>query len=252
VTATGAADTAVMFRMRATDIDDVPTANEINDQVDAAISDARLDEILSAPLSALPAADSLFDDLTENDGGILRFTANALEQAAASGTPTMLLDTTVATVNSQTSFDLAAGPAGADGINGQTAVLYDADNSDSPSVRTITDYDEVNTRIIIDSAPDFTVVAGDGVKVFVAPPGTTPPTAAQVADAVLDELTADHQSAGSLGKELKDIQAYIANKRVVKHNSGAVEVREDNGTDVRFTATPSKDTVNNETTITVT
>ncbi len=76
------------------------------------------------------------------------------------------------------------------------------------------------------------------------------PTVAQVADAVLDELTAEHQTAGSLGKELKDAQAYVANKRVVKHDDQSVEVYEDNDTAVRYTLTPAKDEVNNKTTIT--
>ncbi len=45
----------------------------------------RLGELLSAALASQPAADSLLGDLTEDDGGVQRFSVNALEQAPAGG-----------------------------------------------------------------------------------------------------------------------------------------------------------------------
>ena len=51
----------------------------------ARLATYRLGELLSAALAA-PAADSLFAELTEDDGGIQRFTANALEQGGGATT----------------------------------------------------------------------------------------------------------------------------------------------------------------------
>lgn len=56
------------------------SAAQVNAEVDAAIETYRLDELIAAAASA-PAADSVLADLTEDDGGVLRFNANALETA---------------------------------------------------------------------------------------------------------------------------------------------------------------------------
>lgn len=59
------------------------TAADVNAQCDQAIADARLNQLLAISLASAPASGSLFADLTENDAGVRRFTANALEQAPA-------------------------------------------------------------------------------------------------------------------------------------------------------------------------
>jgi hypothetical protein len=155
-----------------------------------------------------------------------RYTANALEQAPSGGTnPNVLVDTTIAVVNSQTSFTLTAGSDEDDAYNDQSIVLYDASNSDYPSVRKVTDYVGATKTVTLDSAPDFTILAGDGVKVFVTAPGTTAPTAAEVADAVCDEALAGHTDAGSLGKALADTETDAAAVKAVTDNlpdSGAL------------------------------
>ncbi|MEE9293508.1 MAG: hypothetical protein V3W34_00885 [Phycisphaerae bacterium] len=215
------------------------TAAQVNTEVDSAISDARLNELMSVALASQPAAGSLLGDLTEDDVGTQRFTANALEQAPSGTGPNMLLDTTVSVVNTQTSFDLVAGPADDDALNGQGVVFYDVSNGDTPSVRVISDYVAANKRIIIDSVPDFTVVATDKVKVFVTAPGTTAPTAAQVADAVLDEALSGHQTAGSMGAEVHLAKAMLANKRVHTISTGVDEVYDDDGLTLLRTMTPT-------------
>ena len=58
----------------------------INAQVDTALTDIHLDHLLAAtydPASKPGAADALLNELVENDGGVARFTANALEEAPA-------------------------------------------------------------------------------------------------------------------------------------------------------------------------
>lgn len=53
--------------------------------LDAALTALRLDELFVNVLSAQPTAGSLLGDLTEDDAGTQRFTANALELAPSSG-----------------------------------------------------------------------------------------------------------------------------------------------------------------------
>lgn len=59
------------------------TAADVNAQCDQAIADARLNQLLATSLASAPVSGSLFADLTENDAGVRRFTANSLEQAPA-------------------------------------------------------------------------------------------------------------------------------------------------------------------------
>lgn len=61
------------------------SAAEVNTEVDTALSDIRLDELFSVALSAQPLAGSMLADLTEDDAGTQRFSANALEQAPSGG-----------------------------------------------------------------------------------------------------------------------------------------------------------------------
>ncbi len=66
-----------------TNVPDVISLANINTQVDTGLSDIFLDQLIATTYnSASPsgAADSLLNEMTENDGGLTRFTANALEQ----------------------------------------------------------------------------------------------------------------------------------------------------------------------------
>jgi hypothetical protein len=119
--------------------------------------------------------------------------------SAAAGNPNVLIDTTIAAVTDQTHFTLTAGSDVDDAYKDQAIVLYDASNSDYPSVRKVSAYTGATKTVTLDSAPDFTIVNGDGVKTFVTAPGTTAPTAAQNADAVWDEPKADHPDPTTFG-----------------------------------------------------
>lgn len=57
----------------------------VNAEVDTALSDLRLGELMVSALGSQPAAGSLLGDLTEDDAGTQRFSANALEQAPTGG-----------------------------------------------------------------------------------------------------------------------------------------------------------------------
>ena len=61
---------------------------EVKAEADGAINDNRLNELMADNLGSQPAAGSLLGDLTEDDSGTQRFTANALEQAPTGGDAT--------------------------------------------------------------------------------------------------------------------------------------------------------------------
>ncbi len=112
--------------------------------------------------------------------------AGSWSPGASSG---LLLETTVAEVTDETHLILTAGSDVDDAYNVQAVVLYDASNSEYPSIRKVTDYDGGALTITLNEAADFTVLAGDTVKVFVTAPGTTAPTTSEVATAVAAALS---------------------------------------------------------------
>jgi hypothetical protein len=64
------------------------SAAQVNAEVDTALTDIHLDHLLATaydPASKPGAADALLNELVENDGGVARYTANALEQAPTGG-----------------------------------------------------------------------------------------------------------------------------------------------------------------------
>jgi len=150
-----------------------------------ALTDIHLDHLLAAdydPATKPGVGTALLNELVESDSGVSRFTANALEQApgGTGANPNVLADTTINSVTSQTEFTLTAGSDVDDAYNSQAIVLYDASNSDYPSIRVVTDYVGSTKTVTIDGAPDFTIIGGDGVKVFVTAPGSTAPTVQQI------------------------------------------------------------------------
>ena len=81
---------------------------------------------------------------------------------------TQLLSTTVSGApTSQTVFVLTAGSDVDDAYNGQTVILEDASNSDYPSVRHhVVDYVGSTKTLTINTAANFTLISGDGVKII--------------------------------------------------------------------------------------
>lgn len=64
------------------------SAAQVNSEVDTALADIHLDHLLATtydPASKPGASDALLNELVENDGGVARYTANALEQAPTGG-----------------------------------------------------------------------------------------------------------------------------------------------------------------------
>lgn len=82
--------------------------------------------------------------------------------------PTMLRSTTAASVATQTSFILTAGSDDDNAYNFAQIVISDASNNNFPSVRRVSDYVGATRTVTLNAAPDFTMIAGDGIKVFVS------------------------------------------------------------------------------------
>jgi hypothetical protein len=146
---------------------------EVQSEAEEALTTYHLDHLLETNTASLPgSAGSILQDLLEDDGGTWRYTANALEQAPSGSVsaPSLLLDTTVATVDSQTQITLTAGSDQDDAYSSAIVVLEDASNSDFPSIRTVTGYMGSTKTLVIDAAPGFKsdMIAGDGVKIFIA------------------------------------------------------------------------------------
>lgn len=177
--------------------------SDVKGEAGTALTDIHLDHIFASdynPAAKPGVATALLNELIEDDGGVSRYTANALEQAPSGGTnPNVLVSTTIANVTDQTHFTLTAGSNDDDVYKNQSLVVYDASNSDFPSVRKCSAYAGATKTITLDTAPDFTITVGDGAKAFVTAPGTTAPTAGQNADAVWDEATSGHVGANTFG-----------------------------------------------------
>jgi hypothetical protein len=80
-----------------------------------------------------------------------------------------IVNTTVATVTSQTEFDLVeTDVADIDDMYLDRFVLIEDVSAGESTIsqRRITDYQQLNSRITIDSAPEFTVVVGDKVTIL--------------------------------------------------------------------------------------
>lgn len=77
-----------------------------------------------------------------------------------------LVDTTAATITSQTVLTLTAGSSADGAYAEQIVILSDASNSDAPCVRKCTAYVGATRTVTIDSAPNFTIETGDGVRIL--------------------------------------------------------------------------------------
>jgi hypothetical protein len=87
------------------------------------------------------------------------------------------LNTSIASLSSQTSFTLTAGPAEDDALNGDTILFHDVASAVQTSKALILDYTGATKTVTLAAAPTFTIAATDNVSVFVGPanlPGALP------------------------------------------------------------------------------
>lgn len=145
---------------------------EVESEVNDALVALHLDHLLAVdydPASKPGTSTALLNELIESDGGVSRFTANALEQGPSGGgtNPVLLQNTTIATLASQTSFTLTAGSADDDAYNGCVIVVTDQSTSTQKAVGVISDYTGSTRTITLLNDPGiFTMAVGDTVDVI--------------------------------------------------------------------------------------
>lgn len=82
------------------------------------------------------------------------------------GYPDAVLNTTIATLSSQTSFTLTAGPAEDDALNGCIIVIHDIASSVQLGYALITDYTGSTRTVTLAAGTTFTAAAGDNFSCF--------------------------------------------------------------------------------------
>lgn len=98
------------------------------------------------------------------------------------GYPAAVLNTTIATLASQTSFTLAAGPAEDDALNGWIALIHDVASAVQMGVGVVSDYTGSTRTVTLLSGVTFTAAASDNISFF-------PPVNANYAGAVAYSTT---------------------------------------------------------------
>lgn len=86
------------------------------------------------------------------------------------GYPGAVLDTTIATLASQTSFTLTAGPAEDDALNGLWAIIHDAASAVQSSAVQVLDYTGSTKTVTLAAGATFTVAAKDNISFIVPMP----------------------------------------------------------------------------------
>lgn len=193
---------------------------------------ANLDASVASRLAAA-AAPANFDDLaiTATTGRVTVGTNNDKAGYSISGTKTTLddlNDLSAANVNAE--VDQALSDVNLDKLVKNAATLS-TDVADGSVIGQMLDDGSATYSRTTDSLQAIRDAGGGG--------GGGGASAAEIADAVLDETVADHQTAGSLGAELHLAKAMLANKRRHTVSTGIDEVFDDDGTTLLRTMTPS-------------
>lgn len=109
----------------------------------------------------LVAIDAVTVDAVTTGGWIARFRI---------GYPGAVLDTTIASLSTQTSFTLASGPAEDDALNGMWAVIHDVASAVQASWVVISDYTGSTKTVTLAAASTFTVAATDNISIMAPSP----------------------------------------------------------------------------------
>lgn len=105
----------------------------------------------------LVALDAVTVDTVTTGGWVARFRI---------GYPHAWFDTSIATLSSQTSFTLTAGPAEDDALNGTWAIIHDAASAVQCAVVEVLDYTGSTRTVTLAAGATFTAAAGDNFSVM--------------------------------------------------------------------------------------
>lgn len=111
----------------------------------------------SAGSEYLVAIDSVTIDSVNTGGWIARFRI---------GYPSAMLDTTIASLSSQTSFTLTAGPAEDDALNGMWAIIHDIASAVQLARVLVLDYTGSTKTVTLAAGATFTAAAGDNFSLM--------------------------------------------------------------------------------------
>jgi hypothetical protein len=178
----------------------------------------------------LVAIDAVTVDAVTTGGWIARFRI---------GYPAAVLDTTIATLSSQTSFTLTAGPAEDDALNGMWAIIHDIASAVQFARVLILDYTGSTKTVTLAVGGTFTAAAGDNFSVIdMAPlqPATTGRTlvvdAAGLADANM--VKAGPTGSGT-AQTARDIG--LALPAAAPNANGGLPILSSSGTTLGYTVT---------------
>lgn len=82
------------------------------------------------------------------------------------GYPDAVINTTIATLASQTSFTLTAGPAEDDALNGCQVIIHDVASAVQLGVGTISDYTGSTKTVTLAAGTTFTAAASDNISIL--------------------------------------------------------------------------------------
>lgn len=105
----------------------------------------------------LVAVDAVTIDAVTTGGWIARFRI---------GYPGALFDTTIATLASQTSFTLTAGPAEDDALNGAVVMIHDLASAVQCGLALVLDYTGASKTVTLAVGTTFTAAAGDNISIL--------------------------------------------------------------------------------------
>jgi hypothetical protein len=176
---------------------------DVNVEVDTALVDVRLDELLAADSdidgAAPPTVGSVFHELMTKTTGSFTYdqTTDSLEALRDRGDAAWTTATGFSTLDAA-GVRTAVGLASAN-LDTQLTAIDDAVDTEVAAIKTVTD--KLDTAVELDGAVyRFTANALE-----LAPTGGAAPTAAQIADAVWEEAIADHS--GTTGSTAEALNA---------------------------------------------
>jgi len=196
------------------------------------------DATAQTEMRATGAGSGAYDATTDSQEA-LRDRGDAAWTTGAGGSPPDLLQsTTIATLASQTSFTLTAGSADNDAYNGALVVVTDSATATQKAVGIVLDYVGATKTVTLDGDPGiFTMAVGDDIDIIATSPAASAPSAAAVADAVWDESTSGHTTAGTFGEQVKtDIDAILVDTAEI--GTAGAGLTEAGGTGDHLTAVP--------------
>jgi len=162
------------------------------------------------------------------------------------GYPTAILNTTIATLASQTSFTLTAGPAEDDALNNMWIIIHDIASAVQMGYAVISDYTGATKTVTLAAGTTFTAAQGDNIAIM-GPMPLQPTVAGRTADVQstgemdsnLTMMGGEAQSATDL-KDFADAGYDPATNKVegVKTVDTTTENTDMRGTDGANTTTP--------------